>query len=737
MNASPTGTSERRRWIISVGLIFHREMRDQFRDRRTMLVILVLPVLLYPLLGSLLMQLSQFSRQSETRVAVIGHEHLEQLPPLVEQRESKTTRFHADLGSSAGWSLSSYCWREFGESGQTSNIAESWVSQGVYDAVLLIPPEVGQVVDAPTGQGDDRPTMAVVCNQRLDRSAGARERLGSVLQRWKTQWVQQHLDRLGVGHQLLEPFTTSIRDVGQAVPRSGAIWTRLLPLVLLIWAMTGAFYPAIDLVAGEKERGTLETLLCSPAARGAIVWGKLACVTCFSLLTALLNSASMLLTGALTLGNTALAGTSLPPLTNLLWMLVALLPLSVLFSTLALGISAAARSSKEGQYYLVPMMLVILPLAMLTTLPGISLGLGTSLVPVTGLFLSIQAVIDGRIAMALLHLPIVACVTMIALVLAFRWTRGQFESESVLFHGGQSWNPRKWFFSMLAQRPERATPAQACAAGLLILVALFFAQSLLGAVPTDLVGLIRATAVPQLGMILLPTLAIAWFCTRPVSSGLRLTWPGIRVLLASALLGLALHPTYLLVAGGVSTIYPISESAQAALAPLSLQIAESPWWAILLVMALLPAVCEELAFRGFILGGLLTGRQPGRAILVTAILFGISHGVLQQSISATLMGIVLGWVSWRTGSVLPAMMMHALNNALSVSIGRLSPDDHVLLPWVLAEGDRAMVYQPLWTLVCLSLAITILLYLSAQQPWRMEESWSPPAAPAQSDLQKL
>ena len=83
--------------------------------------------------------------------------------------------------------------------------------------------------------------------------------------------------------------------------RDGAMWSKILPMLLLLWALTGAFYPAIDLCAGEKERGTLETLLSSPAERSEIVLGKLLTIMLFSIATAVLNLASMGITGRLVL----------------------------------------------------------------------------------------------------------------------------------------------------------------------------------------------------------------------------------------------------------------------------------------------------------------------------------------------------------------------------------------------------------------------------------------------------
>ena len=130
---------------------------------------------------------------------------------------------------------------------------------------------------------------------------------------------------------------------------------------MLVWALTGAFYPAIDLCAGEKERGTLETLLSSPAMRSEMVWGKLLAIMLFSMATSLLNLASMGVTGTLLIGQLQLLGGAgegvaigPPPLAAMGWLVLGLVPISALFSALALAIAALARSTKEGQYYLLP-----------------------------------------------------------------------------------------------------------------------------------------------------------------------------------------------------------------------------------------------------------------------------------------------------------------------------------------------------------------------------------------------
>jgi sodium transport system permease protein len=749
--------------LAAVWLIYLREMQDQFRDRRTLVTILLLPVLLYPLVGTLLMQIMQFSHQRASTVAIIGQEQLAGLPPLVidgspatadniaavretaasesvidldsiDESTAQNTarqndlmalrtlgnRFLADLTEpNDSTHVTLFSWAEFGEQERTAEITQQWVRDGIYDVVILIPPGM----DAAATDAEQQPSLELVYNVASDASAAARSRVGLILHRWKASWVRRTLSSMDIHTGVLEPFQINVRDIAPAQLRQSAFWSKMLPMVMLIWAMTGAFYPAIDLVAGEKERGTLETLLCSPALRGEIVWGKLAAVTSFSMLTALLNSGSMLTTGSFVFSRMDFGGPSgAPPATTLLWLLIALLPLATLFSAISLGISALARSSKEGQYYLMPLMLVILPLVMLPMMPGVVLSTGTSLIPVTGMFLLVRSMIEGQYAMAVMHLPMVLGVTIACLGLAVRWARQQFENETVLFHGGQPYSMRRWTSSLLTGRQWLATPTQGYATALSILVALFFGKLVLPWAPTDFAALAKMVLAPQLGMILLPTIAMAILCTRSPRYSLRIRWPSWKVIGSALIVGVAMHPMYLMLTQWVSLAYPVSDSAIETLMPLGEQIAVAPWLWVVLLLAVVPAICEELAFRGFVFGGLLRDQQPLRAILISAVVFGISHGVLQQSISATLMGLVLGWISWRTGSVIPTILIHAASNALSTSLSRIAslelPGTHL----VLSSDANGVAYQPLWSLMCLAIVIATFLYYNSLTPNADEQS---------------
>lgn len=693
------------RWS-AILLIYIREMRDQLRDRRTLFTIAVLPVLLYPLVGTLLLQVAQFTREHPTSVCIVGTEHLENAPPLISE-EAFLKEFSSGTSK---MELLECRWDTTSERGDIDELAKRWVKQGAFDVVLLIPPSF----QADSGlERSELPSLELLYNVASDESLVAKERVTSVLSKWRTNWVRDRLASSGVELDSLDPFALTDTDIAPERTREAAFWSKLLPFVMLVWAMTGAFYPAIDLVAGEKERGTLETLLCSPALRSEIVWGKLGAVATFSMMTAIMNAGSMLITSSFVFGQIGIGpggAMGSPPLVPMLWLLVALIPLSLLFSSLALAVAAMARSSKEGQYYLMPLMMVTLPLVLLPMLPGTTLNIGTSLIPVTGMFLLVRALVEGLYGSALFYLPIVFGVTSACLWMATRWVRRQFESEAVLFGDGDQWELGSWVRHLWRDRQLAATPAQGLACGVTILIVLFFGRLAIGGMPSSMAGIAKAVLMPQIAMILFPALLMATMFTKSLRTSLRIRMPHWTTLPLAVLLGVTLHPLYVSLAQFISYMYPVSEQTAQAMIPFAEQVAAMPWLYVVLMMSLVPAICEELAFRGFVFGGLVRENGGLRAVVVTALMFGISHGVLQQSIAATIMGVMLGWVALRTGSVIPGILIHFTNNALSVSLERIWQTGWEGAPIFLKHTEVGTVYQPMWMVVSAGIALTCLLY---------------------------
>jgi sodium transport system permease protein len=174
-----------------------------------------------------------------------------------------------------------------------------------------------------------------------------------------------------------------------------------------------------------------------------------------------------------------------------------------------------------------------------------------------------------------------------------------------------------------------------------------------------------AMAAGQVAFILTPPLAMGFLLTSSPRRTLRLYWPKGRYLALAIGLVLALNPLVSELRMVVEYLFPIPQTVREALTELMVKM-PSAWTAVLL-MALVPAVCEETAFRGYILSGLERTYRTRSAIILSALLFGFLHVLLslfQQLFNAVLLGLVLALLAVRSRSLLPGIVFHFLNNAL-------------------------------------------------------------------------
>jgi sodium transport system permease protein len=732
----------------NIKLIFFRELRDQLRDRRTMFTIAVLPILLYPLMGMAFFQISQFMHEHESTIRIVGLDNLPSSPELMEGEH-----FHPDICNLAQARLLILEIQE-GESPSgdkdLQTEAEQDINAGVVDAVVVFPPNFGQQLDKFREQFKDRtsnpesesesesdaveiPQPQVFFNTASDKSRIALERLDVVLHRWRDSMVRENLARSNIPLKATRPFSMEDRDVSHEETRRAAIWSKFLPFILVIWALTGAFYPAVDVCAGEKERGTLETLLSSPATRTEIVYGKWLTVMTFSMATAILNLVSMGATGTFIMKSMeSMAGMGgnmgTPPLVSMGWLLLCLPLISGLFSALSLAVAAFARSSKEGQYYLMPLLFVTLPLIMLPMLPAAELDFGTSLIPVAGMTLLMRALMESQFQAALLHTIPVLVVTCVCCYLAIRWAVAQFESESVMFPETERWDISSWLLHLRRDRGETPTVGEAILCGVLILVIKFFGGSVIKAVAdsvfTDHANwnyFAFSTIVIQIGIIALPAVIMAIILTRNPRKSLMLTMPKWSYLPAAVLLALFLHPAFMYLGQGIVHLYPFDAAAEAAFDPIEKLLSNTPLLYLLFVVALMPAICEELAFRGFIMSGLRHSGHKWFAIVISSFLFGITHGVLQQSISAGILGIVVGYLAVQTGSLIPTMLFHFTHNATSMVMSRLNTTivgEYQPLGWLFTAlgKEGGVIYH--WHVAVIGATLAAgLLYWLRKQPY--------------------
>jgi sodium transport system permease protein len=659
----------------NVRLVFCRELSDQLRDRRTLLMIALLPLVLYPLIGISFMQMAQFLKKHSSRVLIVAEGRLPPTPPLVQQG-----RFASDSAHSSSRLEVDYSEREPMAPDAVPSWAASWIDSGRYDVVVRLPgPLLARINREPTEQRPESEAQQqshaaaplIYFNASKDASRIAHQQVISRLVEWRNRLAESP-------QRTAEPeFNVSGHDVSRPGVRRAVIWSKILPFVVVVWALTGAFYPAIDLCAGEKERGTLETLLVGPAERSEIVSGKLLTVMLFSMTSSLLNLAGMSLTVAFILRQLATAAghhagllPGPPPLGVFLCLAIVLIPLAALFSALAMALAAMARSTKEGQYYLMPLLLATMPLTILPLLPEVHLDPGTCLIPVTGALLLMRELIEGEFTHTLIYSIPVLLVTAGCCASAIRWAIGQFNNEAVLFREGERLLPGLWMRQLLRDRGATPSVAQALLCGLLILLTRFFAGLALP-YPSNWNGFVVWITVTLVAFVATPPLVMSLIVTSRPRDTLLLNPTTLPNLVAAALLALSLHPIAVGVMVLVRWLYPMDPRS---LAPFATIFEQAPnFGLVVLLVSLLPAICEELAFRGFILSGLRHLGSRSRAIALSAIFFGLAHGVLQQVIITALFGLVLGYVAVQTRSLIPCIVFHAVHNGIGVISGKVLP----------------------------------------------------------------
>ena len=387
-------------------------------------------------------------------------------------------------------------------------------------------------------------------------------------------------------------------------------------------------------------------------------------------------------------------------------MVLLLIPLAAFFSAVCVALAVLARSMKEGQYYMTPLYLVCLPLIFLTLIPETKLNLFYSLVPITGVALLLRALIMGDYATGGRFFLPVMVPTVVYAWMALRWAIDQFQREEVLFREAERFNVGVWLKHLVRDRQAMPTGGQAVLCFSLILSASWFLMEYMA---IQGIGANLAAVAAGQFLILFPPLIMAVMLTSSPRRTLRLNWPAPRYFLLAIAFAVALNPLVNQLGHLVEQWFPISSIIKQSLSQI---MSESPsLWVSVGVFALLPAICEELAFRGFILSGLEYRRGTRSAILLSALMFGFLHVLLslfQQLFNATLLGIVLGLLAVRSRSLLAGNSLSFLEQrpgrhpgplgppagGLRASLLALSQSGGRSLSWVLDRDEFAGLHSP-------------------------------------------
>jgi sodium transport system permease protein len=616
-------------------IVFRKELRETLRDRRTLLMMIAVPVLLYPVLLIVSEQLLLFGQRAlqaeSSPVAVVG-DAPGVLVEIVGSRESLTL----------------------------VPIESSPVEALRGDVVTAV-----AVVGTASGPEGTR-EVTLLYDAASDRSQRGRAELARAIDEWADTLLASRITGRGLPATFALPLAVSDSSVALPAEMGGYTLGRILPLLLVVITLLGAFYPAIDLAAGEKERGTLETLLTAPVPPSAVVTGKFLTVALIGVVAAALNLGSMLLTfqtGALQVTQALGIEVSLP-LRSVVVIFLALIPLAVLFASLFLGLAVRSASFKEAQNALTPVYMVVLIPAMLPIFPGIEFGPLLAVTPVAGVSFLFRDVMAGDAQWALGALVLASTTLYAAASLAF--AARAFGNERVLFGGGPadvattSWRERLRTLPRGGRVPEPGV-----ALGFVAMIAVLFFY---GGIRLQLALGERGLLVAEWLLLFLPAVLFVRSGRFDVVRTLSLRAPDARGLGAGVLLVAGALPMVWLIGWLQSFVLPIPYELLDGLEALMTATDLNRLLWLLLLIAVTPAVCEEVVFRGVLLGG-TRSLEPWRMILLNGVVFGAFHLSFETAIrflpSATL-GALIAWAVWRTNSIWVGVLMHFVNNATLV-----------------------------------------------------------------------
>jgi sodium transport system permease protein len=399
--------------LRNIWIVYRKELKDSLRDRRTLIAMIVVPLLVMPLLtiGVSVLMIKIFGEANKEVPSVMILGGADSPKTLNDLRNVKEIAFKEGSGD---------------------------YIQQISDKKVRAAVEIPAGFDAALGHGE-RVTVKIYDYEGDLKSGIAAGKVNKFFDDLKERTVKERLTSHNLPENMVKPFDVKTQNVAPPEKVSGAFIGGFIPYFVIILSLTGAMYPAIDLTAGEKERGTIETLLCSRVSRTHIVLGKFFMVLTASLTTAILamvsmggsfQVAKMMLAGAVKAADNPMLHASIG-IKAILAVFVMVLPITIFFSAALLAIALFAKSYKEAQSYLSPLMIVVIMPAVVGMLPGTELSTRLSMIPVLNTTLVCKEIVSGtyhwhQIGIIFLSTCVYAAV---ALFLAVK----QFNREEVLF----------------------------------------------------------------------------------------------------------------------------------------------------------------------------------------------------------------------------------------------------------------------------------------------------------------
>jgi sodium transport system permease protein len=392
-------------------IIFKKELLDTLRDKRTILVMIIIPLLLFPILINIATKITIKQRQKAEEkilnVALILNKNAESFKSLLKDNKKINLK----------------------ENVKEHEITNK-IRNGNIDFAIIFNKDFDSKVNA-------RESGVVNLYYKSSEEVSIQKsRIVNLLKEFEDDLIFIRFKELKINRSIVKAVEINEHDIASMKEKFGEKIGGFLPYIFIIFCFIGAMYPAIDLGAGEKERSTLETLLVSPAKRLQIVYGKFGVIFLAGILTAAISVFSLFLalkTSQEIPEEILTVLLRIVDYKSILLVFTLLIPLCAFFAALLLSISIFAHSFKEAQSIMTPFNFLVIFPVFIGLFPGVKLDSVTALIPVLNVSLATKEIISGTIKAGLLAEVYISLLILAGLSLYFcsKW----FQREDIIFRG--------------------------------------------------------------------------------------------------------------------------------------------------------------------------------------------------------------------------------------------------------------------------------------------------------------
>ncbi|MDD3655937.1 MAG: ABC transporter permease [Atribacterota bacterium] len=394
----------------NVHLVYKKEIQGAIRDRRTLISMIVIPLIFYPLL---FLGIGYFT--------VIGQKSTENLPSQINiTGAGNSPQLVEILQKDKNIKII-----------QSEENPENELLGGKVHLTIHIP----EVIETDYSEKDSINSISIIMkyDSTTQRSQLARKRVTVLIDYYRQQIMQARLKQIGFDADFLQPFQEQWLDLAPEERKVGSMLGSILPYIIIILIFIGAMHSAVDITAGEKERGTLATLLVSQISRLEIVLGKYFTVMSISAVSMILGLTGLsiaFLTPAYMLGEVSIIRVPFSFSLFFLFLLI-LTPLVGLASAILILIGIFARNSREASTYVTPIYMIAIFLGMISLSQGIELAKQLFFIPILNNSFVFKELLMGTVNWTHISATLISNISIALLALAA--ATNMFHRENVLF----------------------------------------------------------------------------------------------------------------------------------------------------------------------------------------------------------------------------------------------------------------------------------------------------------------